>query len=1036
MKLTRLSLSNPVAVISAILMVFLFGVIALYRIPVQMIPNVERPIIQINTGWRAAAPEEVESEILEPQEDALRGVPGVEKLESSASRGRASITLTFLPGVDLQRSLIEVMNRLNRVPRYPADVTEPLIYAGRDQFGSAIAWFAIKPVEGNPREIASYEEFVEDVVKERIERVPGVANSDVYGGRGREVRITFDPYKAAAHGIDLTQMAALAGNVKDASAGVQDVGRRAYTIRYAGKPSLEEFGDMVLAWNAGSPVRLRDVATVSTALVDARGILAQNGGPSIAFNTQPEEGVNVIEVMDDLKVAIAELQEGPVARAGLEITQVYDETVYIEQSISMLRNNLLIGIALAIGVLWWFMRKFRATAIVALTIPISLFAAFAILEATGRTLNIISLAGLAFAMGMVLDAAIVVLENIVRLREKGVPSEQAANQGATQVWTALLASTLTTVAIFLPIMFLQDISGQLFADLALAISIAIVASLIIALTIIPTAASIWLRGVEMTDRHKHWWDNGTKLIMHLTDTPKKRYAWIGGLIATCATLTVLLLPRADYLPDGKQNWVFAFILPPPGQSMTSAKSEFIDVINERLMPHLVDSDSDVEPKIQNYFVGVFGRFGFMGTRMADPNELDDMLNVLNAKVLQGFPDTLAFANRASIFGRLTGGRSIEMNVQSSNIDAILGATMAGMGAAMQALPGAQVRPVPGVQLAEPELRFSPDERRITEAGFTRQQIAAVIQAMGQGLYVGDYFDGNRRLDIIVRTTPWTSPEELAAIPLYTPNAGIQQLGELVRMERTAGPDQIRRVDRRRTVTLNITPPRNMSLEETIEILQEQVEPAIRGLLPDDGDVTYYGSADQLQTALTNMAQSFSLAIMILFLLMAALFRSFKDSALVLLALPLATVGGVIALRVANLFTFQPMDLLTMIGFITLLGLVVNNAILLVHQTRSAEREGLPRREAVEQGVRIRLRPILMSTMTSLFGMLPLLLIPGAGTELYRGLAAVIVGGMSISTVFTLILLPSLLRLGEAAQQPVPAGLAGAQGQYAQRILDR
>jgi len=253
------------------------------------------------------------------------------------------------------------------------------------------------------------------------------------------------------------------------------------------------------------------------------------------------------------------------------------------------------------------------------------------------------------------------------------------------------------------------------------------------------------------------------------------------------------------------------------------------------------------------------------------------------------------------------------------------------------------------------------------------------------------------------------------------------------MERTAGPDQIRRVDRRRTITLEVTPPSDMPLGTAIDTIKAEVDPVIRASLPEDGDISYQGTADDKDRAIANMGRSIALAVVILYLLMSALFRSFVDSLLVLLALPMAIVGGVIVLRITGLLTFQPMDLMTMIGFITLLGLVVNNAILLVAQTRAAEREGAGRREAVEQAVRFRLRPILMSTLTSLFGMLPLLLIPGAGTELYRGLASVIVGGLSVSTVFTLVLLPSLLRLGEEAIQP--AGAGGLQGGLAHRRID-
>ena len=1018
MKLTRLAISNPVAVIAAILLVLLLGTIALVSLPIQMIPDVQRPFIQINTGWRAAAPEEVESEIIEPQEDMLRGLPGLEKMVSSASRGSASIELSFSVETELQRALVEVINRLNQVPRYPNDVTEPRIFAGQGQWGASIAWFALTPAPGNDRVMASYSDFVREVVQARIERVPGVSNSNAYGGRDNEVRITFDPYEAAALGIDIPVLAGLTGNNYDTSGGFNDVGRRQYTLRYAGKYELQDFGDMILDWRGGNPVRLRDIATVDVVMRDEAGLMFQNDQESIAFNAQVEKGVNVLEVMTNLKAAVEELRAGPLRRAGLEITQDYDETIYIEDSIAMLRTNLLLGIGLAICVLWWFMRKFRATIMVALAIPVSLFTAFLLMQITGRTLNMISLAGLAFAMGMVLDAAIVVMENIVRLREKGHSTDEAAISGVNQVWGALVASTATTVVIFMPIVFLKDVSGQLFADLAIVIAVAVTTSLIIAVSIIPTAAAKWLHTVRLDDPHTDWWDKITRKVMQITDSARMRRALIAGLFSVAVFMTWLLLPPADYLPKSNQGFAMAFVIQPPGQSMTTAREEFFAVVNDRMTPYL---EEDAEYKVDNYFAGLFGSFGFFGAIMEEAADMPEFVNVLNFEVLSGFPDTMAFAQSMGVFERLTRSFGIEVNIQSRDMDAMLAAARHGMGAVAQNLPGAMARPDPGIDFSEPELRFIPDDRRITEAGWTRQKMSTVMRALGDGVYVGDYFDGERRVDIVLRAPEWRSPEQLAATPVATPVGGIQSIGQLVRMERTAGPRQIRRVDRRRAVTLVVTPPAGTSLEESIEILQQKVEPELLAMLPDDGEISYYGSADDLKIALSNMSRSFILAILVLYLLMSGLFRSFTDSLLVISAIPLATVGGVALLRLMNL----PMDLLTMIGFITLLGLVVNNAILLVHQTRSAEREGLDRRGAVEQAIRRRLRPILMSTLTSLFGMMPLLLIPGPGSEVYRGLAAVIVGGMSVSAVFTLVYLPSLLRLGERAPETLGRSVADA-----------
>ncbi len=1020
MTLVRLSLANPVAVAVGVLLVLLFGAISLGRLPVQLTPEVEEPQISIRTAWRAAAPAEVEAEIIEPQEDALRGLPGAVRLLSQAQRGQGTISITFAVGTDLRRALLEVMNRLNRVPRYPPDAEEPVIstVGGNSR---AIAWFILKTLPGNDRDIASYQDFIEEVVQSRFERVPGVARSEVRGGRDREIRITFDPYRAASLDIQLPEVIALADS-EDVSGGFVDVGKRRYTLRYVGSYDVAALRDMILAWRDGQPVRLRDVADVALQPEDRASFVIQNGRLAMAVNAHRETGVNVLKVMEGLREAAAELRDGPLKRAGLSFEQVYDETVYINRSIAMVRNNLLLGVFLATVVLWWFFRRMRATLMVALAIPVCIFGSFMLMDGAGRTLNVISLAGLAFAVGMVLDAAIIVLENIVRLRERGVASREAALDGASQVWGALLASTATTVAIFLPVVFLADEAGQLFADLALTIAVAIIFSLVVAITVLPASAMTWLRTVEMRDRHEHWWQALTALIMRLTETRLRRGLWILVLVSLPILVVVWLKPQADYLPEGNRNLVFAFINPPPGHNIDAIEKEMGQVVAARLQPYL---DGEKEPQVLNYFFVAFARGMFMGVRTVDPERTSELLPILNG-ILRGFPDTIGFAFRASLFGGFGEGRKINMDIQGRDLDSLLAAARTGFMTIRKVMPGASVRPFPGLDLAEPELRLIPDERRIAEAGWDRRTMAGVIRALGDGLYVGDHFDGERSLDVILRSAPWETPEDLLALPLATPEAGIQPLGELVRLERTAGPDELRRVDRRRTVTLQVGPPEGVSLEEALAILKREVAPVVEGMLPEDGEVRYTGTADKLETALRNMAGTFLLAIAILYLLISALFRSFRDSLLVLLVIPLATVGGVIALQLTNAWNrhvvplwgglpgIQSMDLLTMIGFVILLGLVVNNAILLVHQTRAAERQGLARRAAVEQAVRLRLRPILMSTLTSIFGMLPLLLMPGAGTELYRGMAAVIVGGMSISTVFTLLLLPSLLRIGDNA----------------------
>ena len=377
------------------------------------------------------------------------------------------------------------------------------------------------------------------------------------------------------------------------------------------------------------------------------------------------------------------------------------------------------------------------------------------------------------------------------------------------------------------------------------------------------------------------------------------------------------------------------------------------------------------------------------------------MDIVRTQVLNDVPDTQIFLFRGSMINVSGGGngRTIDVDIKGADIEHLMKVAGIGLQAINENMPATTAFPMPGLTLSEPELQLLPNDRRITQAGLTRHDVANAVRAYTSGLFINEYFDGNDRVNVILRGTQWESPDELATLPIYSPLAGIQTIGELTDIVRTAGPTQLRRVDGKRTVSIQVSPPANMSLEEALAILNEKVLPKMQAELSTDASILLSGNANKMANAINDMILNFALALCILFLLMTALFKSAKDSLLVLLVMPMAVAGGVLALNILNLFAFQSLDLLTMIGFIILLGLVVNNAILLVDQTRQSERAGKTRTQAVADAVSIRARPVYMSTLTSLFGMLPLMLMPGVGSEIYRGLAAVIVGGMLISAVF-------------------------------------
>ena len=1011
MQLTRKALANPAGVAVLVAITVVLGFYSLVKLPVQLFPDIEKPQISLFTNWRAASPEEIESEILEPQEEVLQGIPGLEEMRAQANQGFAHINLSFALGTDMQKTLIDVISRINRVPPLPRDATPPFIQLGGGGFGGGdeLIWFFVQQLPGTPGAIEDYQRLVEDVVKPRFEAVPGVAGLQIMAGPPEEVQIVFDPYRAAELGIGIPSMAAVAGQANDVSGGFVDVGRRQYTLRFAGRYQPEQLRELILEWRDGHPVKLGDVADIRVARGDRNFFSLQNGNPALSIRVDRENGANVLETLRQLKAEAEALRDGPLAEAGLSIAPSFDASVFIHRAIRLVTGNLLLGVLLAVGVLWWFLRRLRATLIVAIAIPLSLLGTFVVLAGAGRSLNVISLAGLAFAVGMVLDAAIVVLENIVRLRERGVPPAEAADQGASQVWGALLASTATTVAIFLPVIFLEDVEGQLFADLALTIAIAVSLSLLVAVLVLPVAARRWLVGGGLKDHHAGAWTRLAGRLVRLSDTPTRRWAWIVGLMTVPVVATVLLLPRLDYLPPVKRDAIDGFFNLPPGANTETLDREVVQVMVERLTPYMT---GEKEPALRNYYAIVWPGGGTIGVRAKDQSRVKELEEIVRDQVTADLPDTQSFVFQGNLFGGIRSNRSIEMHLQSRDAEALMAAGRRGMERIAERIPGAITQPQPGLEMAQPQLLLAPRDQRILEAGWTRGMVAQVVRALGDGVYVGEYFDGEKRMNIILRSEPWETPEDLATLPVATPAGGVLQVGELVGVERTVGPTQLLRIDRRRTLTLAVAPPDGLSLEEALATLQEEVEPELRSLLPADGTVQYGGSADSLKNAVANMSENFLVALVVLFLLMSALFRSMRDSLLVVLAIPLATVGGVVALRLINRVTFQPLDLLTMIGFVILLGLVVNNAILLVHQTRSAEREGASRRLAVEEALSMRLRPIFMSTLTSIFGMLPLVLMPGTGSVIYRGLAVVIVGGMSVSTVFTLVLLPALLRLGE------------------------
>ena len=503
MNLIRIAIERPIAVVAAVLMAILFGLVALNTIPIQLTPDVRKPVITIETQWPGASPAEIEREIINEQEEVLRGLPGVEEMSSRSQDGQGDVTLEFQIGQDMDRALLLVANRLDRVSDYPDEADEPTLdTAGTED--NPIAWFIVTREDGNERPIHTFRDLIEDTVQDRLERVPGVSKVNVYGGSERELQVTVDPDRMARYGLTIPEVVDALRNANiSTTAGDVDEGKRRYIVRTEGEfVEPAQIEQVVLRSlrddDSGrlGRVTVGDIASVDFAHKEPGANIRILGVPAMAINAQRETGANVIDTMDAIDEAIAEMESGPLPDAGLTIRQVYDETVYIDSAISLVNQNILVGGALAALMLMLFLRSGYATLIVSIAIPVSVVASFVAMAFMGRSLNVISLAGIAFAVGMVVDAAIVVLENIYRLRQNGMAPAEAAYQGAKQVWGAILVSALTTVMVFIPILTMELEVGQLFRDIAVAISVAVILSLLVAMTVIPALSKRLLTNVR------------------------------------------------------------------------------------------------------------------------------------------------------------------------------------------------------------------------------------------------------------------------------------------------------------------------------------------------------------------------------------------------------------------------------------------------------------------------------------------------------------------------------------------------------------
>lgn len=1193
MDLIKWSINRPVSIAVGVLLVVMFGLIGLGAIPIQLTPSVDRPIVTVSTIWPGRSPQEIVDEITKEQEEQLKNVKNLKTMRSVSREGAAEITLEFYIGADVTRALQEVSDALRQVSDYPDEVDEPTIQSSEGTPEQAIAWIIIDldPAKKHLHpgfDITTIYTQMDREVKPFVERIDGVAEVNIYGGREKEVRVLLDPTRLAQRGVSYRHVIeSLNAENENVSAGTIAEGKRDYRVRVVGQfESADEVLDTIVAWrtdpNTAStlpvPVYVRDVGTVEIGHQKQRGFVRSMGEPCLAMNVIRQTGSNVMSVMEDVRERLKVVQSDflpridPVAGPDLRLRQVYDETEYIKSAIDLVLGNLWIGGSLAVLVLLCFLRSIKSVAVVALAIPISIIGTFLVMLLAGRTLNVISLAGLAFATGMVVDNAIVVLENIDRRRALGESALLATYRGAKEVWGAILASTLTTVAVFIPVLTIQEEAGQIFFDLTLAMAVSVSLSLVVASTVVPAATAVLFRNSKSRtttfgapDRHGLRELFGlapffARLVNRFGDliqwTMTSWRAWTVRPTIILALTAVSLLgarylaPPLDYLPAGNRNLVFGGMLIPPGLSVEQMTS-YANVIEGRVgqyigkdtkdpavraaLPPIIRFEAPDQPfdpvGIENFFIGAFDGGMFVGGTSMEPQKVIPIGSLLTAN-MNGIPDAYGGARQASIFGGFRGGNSIDIEISGPRLDRVSSAAqMIFMSAAGKYGFGDTRASPANFNLSQPEWRV-----RLTDAGrelgLRTSDVGTAVRALFDGAYAGDYLLDGRKVDLMV--LPFGSEgsgrldykEQLASIPVVTPSGRIVPVDSVVEFTPSLAPQEISRIEELPSVSVQIVPPKGKTIEEVMADLESTIIAPARqaGLIDPSMRVRLEGTAAKLDEVKSSLFGArvegadtgalwwqralevfsgilllaglgvgalallkgakrrkrgampptfaygafgaallgltlaglflglalepqlimarFVWALLVTYLLMAALFESFLYPFVIMFSVPLAVVGGFAALRIVHEWTLsnptvapQQLDVLTMIGFVILIGTVVNNAILLVEQALHfmhpqrmegfEEQKPLPPLEAIAQSVRTRIRPIFMTTFSTLGGGLPLVISPGAGSEMYRGLGAVVIGGLLVSTIFTLVLVPLLLSLVLQMREGVIATLFGS-----------
>jgi len=1018
MNLPKFSVQRPIFITMITLIVVILGAVSLSRLRIDLLPNIELPTVTIRTQYEGASPEVMERLVTQIIEEIVATVPGVEELTSQSSEGNSSVRVQFMWGTDIDTAALDVLGTLeDEINELPEDVVRPRIHKfDVNSFPVVILGISstLDPVE--------LTQLIENQIRYRFARVPGVAQVDTWGGFNREVRIALDPDRVKALGVPLDRVIqAIRDANLDLPAG--NIEQGSYEVRLRAPAEfvdIDQIRDTVILEREGSQVTISQIADVSDTYEKLSRIVRVNGERGLRAGIRKQADANTVEVA---KQVLKEIEAANAAYPQIHIVPVINQGNFIERSISNVAQSVLYGGGLAVLVLLFFLRNFRSTLVISLAVPISVVATFALIYFGGFTLNLMTLGGLALGVGMMVDSSIVVLENIFRRREETQePIEVAAVEGAREVATAIVASTITTLVIFVPVIFIRGVAGIMFKELAYVIMFSLVCSLMVSLSLVPMLASRLLMSAQRRREQKggaapRWIRISDDFFRELNDGYRdllrrvlrhRLLTVFGAAVLLGGSLLLLPLIGSEFLPPSDEGEVQI-----TGEMEIGTRLELVDQQTQRMEKIVYPAVPETVASVVS--IGSWGRWATASQgqiRLSlTPAAQRERSNVEVAADLRrrltdkipGMKIRLQAPQGQFLLDRLLGGdEGLTVEVRGYDLET-LGALAKRAAAVIENVAG-----VTDVDISReagvPQQEIRVDRKKIADLGLSVRDVTRVLETSIAGSQAGEYRTGgdSYRIFVQLKDAEKRSLDEVLDLTLTTASGEQVALRNLVTAEAGRGPLIIDRKDQQRmvAVTANVTGRDLGSVAADVQAGLQQIQ------RPAGYDLLVAGTFEEQQRAFRELVVSLLLALIFVYMVLACQYESLRNPLVVMASVPLAAVGVLTILFVTD----TTLNLQSYIGCIMLGGIVVNNAILLVDQAGRLLQEGMPVHDALAEAGRRRLRPILMTTLTTILALLPLALGIGEGADAQAPMARAVIGGLTASTLITLVLIPVVYSL--------------------------